>query len=166
MPDVTTDQMRCAGYVSGVDGEFLDLHLQGKAVAGIRMGFLMRVTNLLKWATLCGAVGIVGCTSRTVIVRERVRHDAPVVVEKTETETTVETPVVETPAVEVVAEPVIEVIIDRPTEVVVTTFRDDLAPHGVWVDIDGYGRCWRPNVRHGWRPYTAGRWEWTNAGWS
>src|SRR4051812_36518715 len=146
--------------------EFLDLHLQGKAVAGIRMGFLMRVTNLLKWATLCGAVGIVGCTSRTVIVRERVRHDAPVVVERTETETTVETPVVETPAVEVIAEPVIEVVIDRPTEVVVTTFRDDLAPHGTWVDIAGYGRCWQPRVARGWRPYTAGRWEWTNAGWS
>src|SRR6267142_1542715 len=47
MPDVTTDQMRSAGYVSGVDADFLDLHRQGKAVAGIRMGFHMQVTNRL-----------------------------------------------------------------------------------------------------------------------
>src|SRR4026209_1537425 len=101
----------------------------GDAVAGIRMGFHMRVTNLLKLATLCGAFGVVGCASRTVIVRERVRQQPPVVVEKTETDATVETAVVETPAVEVIAEPVLEVIIDQPTEVVVTTFHADLAPH-------------------------------------
>src|SRR5687768_6625100 len=111
----------------------------GKAVAGIRMGFHMKVTNLLKWATLCGALGVVGCTSRTVIVRERVRQQPPpVAVENTETGVA-ETPVVEEmPVVEVVVEPVIEVVYDRPTEVVVTTFHNDLAPHGVWVDVDGF----------------------------
>src|SRR5882762_8751638 len=137
-------------------------------MAGIRMGFLMRVINLLKWTALCGAFGVVGCASRTVIVRERVVHHDPVV-EKTETfeETPVVEVAVEKPVIEVVVEPVIEVIIDRPTEVVVTTFHNDLAPHGVWVDIDGYGRCWKPNgTRRGWRPYTIGHWEWTASGWS
>src|SRR2546430_17417276 len=85
MPDVTTDQMRCAGYVSGDNRDLLDHHrLAAKAVAGIRMGFLMRVINLLKWTALCGAFGVVGCASRTVIVRERVVRHEPVV-EKTET---------------------------------------------------------------------------------
>src|SRR5437899_622530 len=124
--------------------------------------FYMRLTKLLKWATVCGALGVVGCASRTVVVHERVvRHEPEVVVEKTEA-------VIEEPAVEVTVEkPIIEVVIDRPTEVVVTTFHDDLAPHGAWVDIDGYGRCWKPaRVNRGWRPYTVGHWEWTDAGWS
>ena len=77
MPDVTTDQMRCAGYVSGDNGEFWISTGLGKAVAGIRMGFHMRVINLLKWTALCGAFGVVGCASRTVVVRERVVHHEP-----------------------------------------------------------------------------------------
>src|SRR6266850_148074 len=129
--------------------------------------FIMTVTNLLKLATISVVVGLTGCASRTVVVRERVvRHETPVV------ETVVETPppvvetVVEEPVVEI-ATPVIEVIIERPTEVVVTTFHNDLLPHGYWVDIPEYGRCWRPaRVDKRWRPYTVGHWVWTDAGWS
>jgi hypothetical protein len=81
------------------------------------MGFHMRVINLLKWTALCGAMGVVGCASRTVIVRERVVRHEPVVggPETVEEKPAVEV-AVETPAVEVTVDPVIEVVIDRPTE--------------------------------------------------
>jgi len=58
---------------------------------------------------------------------------------------------------------------ERPAEVTVNYFYDSLAPYGTWIDIDGYGRCWRPTVAvtySGWRPYlNAGRWLWTDCGW-
>lgn len=58
---------------------------------------------------------------------------------------------------------------ERPQEVTVNYFYDSLAPYGTWIDIDGYGRCWRPTVvatYAGWRPYChGGRWVWTDAGW-
>ncbi len=51
----------------------------------------------------------------------------------------------------------------------VNYFYDSLAPYGTWIDIDGYGRCWRPTVvatYSGWQPYrNNGRWVWTDAGW-
>jgi hypothetical protein len=51
----------------------------------------------------------------------------------------------------------------------VTYFYSELAPYGVWVDVAGYGRCWRPTVavwNASWRPYRdCGRWLWTDAGW-
>jgi hypothetical protein len=42
-----------------------------------------------------------------------------------------------------------------------------LSPHGTWFDYPRYGRVWRPaHVRHGWRPYTDGRWVWSDEyGW-
>jgi len=44
-----------------------------------------------------------------------------------------------------------------------------LAPYGSWVDVGGYGACWRPTVAvcsSTWRPYAdSGRWLWSNAGW-
>ena len=56
-----------------------------------------------------------------------------------------------------------------PTEVTVNNFYDTLAPYGTWVDIDGYGRCWRPSVvvyNSGWQPYCDhGRWVYSNCGW-
>jgi hypothetical protein len=56
-----------------------------------------------------------------------------------------------------------------PTEVTVNHFYDSLAPYGTWIDIPGYGRCWRPTIAvtvNGWRPYEhGGRWIWTDAGW-
>jgi hypothetical protein len=45
-------------------------------------------------------------------------------------------------------------------------FNSPLAPYGSWVNVDSYGRCWRPgNLPPDWRPYTLGHWEWTDAGW-
>ena len=45
-------------------------------------------------------------------------------------------------------------------------FYEPLAPHGEWVVIGSYGRCWRPaRVEAGWRPYCNGRWCLTDGGW-
>ena len=45
-------------------------------------------------------------------------------------------------------------------------FYQPLAPHGEWVVIGSYGRCWRPAwVGVGWRPYRNGNWQRTDAGW-
>ena len=42
-------------------------------------------------------------------------------------------------------------------------FFDSLSPYGTWFDYPGYGRVWRPaHVGHGWRPYTDGRWVWSD----
>src|SRR3954469_23890291 len=39
-------------------------------------------------------------------------------------------------------------------------FYEPLAPQGEWVEIAGYGRCWRPRgVEAGWRPYCNGNWQ-------
>ncbi|MEO6995595.1 MAG: DUF6600 domain-containing protein [Lacunisphaera sp.] len=45
-------------------------------------------------------------------------------------------------------------------------FYEPLSPYGEWVEVDGYGRCWRPrNVASDWRPYSHGRWLRTESGW-
>lgn len=49
----------------------------------------------------------------------------------------------------------------------VSVFYDDLAPFGSWVDMPRYGYVWVPrHMRYGWRPYTDGRWVWTDHGWT
>jgi hypothetical protein len=48
----------------------------------------------------------------------------------------------------------------------VADFHAPLTPHGTWIEVGTYGRCWRPaGVAVGWRPYTHGRWVWTDCGW-
>jgi hypothetical protein len=51
----------------------------------------------------------------------------------------------------------------------VNYFYQNLSPYGTWVEVDGYGRCWRPNVvvyDSGWRPYCdRGRWVYSDCGW-
>ncbi len=47
-------------------------------------------------------------------------------------------------------------------------FHDQLAPYGAWVDVPGYGWCWRPSVAANpyWRPYCdQGHWIYTDDGW-
>lgn len=45
-------------------------------------------------------------------------------------------------------------------------FYDELSPHGEWIAIGGGVYGWRPaGVYTDWRPYTVGRWCWTNYGW-
>ena len=49
------------------------------------------------------------------------------------------------------------------------TFHDKLAVDGTWVDVPGYGQCWRPAVltdNPDWRPYyDGGHWVYTDDGW-
>jgi hypothetical protein len=52
-------------------------------------------------------------------------------------------------------------------EVDVNIFYEELAPYGTWLWVEGYGRVWQPHgVPPGWRPYTDGRWVFTDAGWT
>ncbi len=49
----------------------------------------------------------------------------------------------------------------------VSFFYDQLAPYGEWFELRGYGWVWTPyDVPDGWRPYTHGRWIYTNYGWT
>jgi hypothetical protein len=53
--------------------------------------------------------------------------------------------------------------------VTVQYFDESLAPYGGWVEVEGYGRCWRPSVvvyDSSWRPYCdRGRWVYSDCGW-
>jgi hypothetical protein len=49
----------------------------------------------------------------------------------------------------------------------VDTFYSNLAPYGYWVERPSYGWVWVPrHVRHHWRPYSYGRWAYTDYGWT
>ena len=56
-----------------------------------------------------------------------------------------------------------------PPDVTVNYFYDTLTPYGSWVDVDGYGQCWRPTVvvyNHDWQPYgDRGHWINSDCGW-
>ena len=56
-----------------------------------------------------------------------------------------------------------------PSAVTQTDFETTLAPYGQWVQVDGYGRCWRPTTviyDSTWQPYCdRGRWVYTDCGW-
>ena len=46
-------------------------------------------------------------------------------------------------------------------------FYDALLPYGEWIEVDGYGFCWRPiEVDADWVPYSDGYWAFTDAGWT
>jgi hypothetical protein len=46
-------------------------------------------------------------------------------------------------------------------------FYSNLAPYGYWVNRPSYGWVWLPrHIRHGWRPYSSGRWAYTDYGWT
>ena len=66
--------------------------------------------------------------------------------------------------------PVVVVEPPEPTPVVVihseNDFYEPLATYGRWVVVGAYGRCWIPaRVEAGWRPYSNGYWQRTDAGW-
>lgn len=49
----------------------------------------------------------------------------------------------------------------------VELFYESLSPYGEWVEVDNYGYCWHPtDVSREWRPYTVGRWVYTDLGWT
>lgn len=66
-------------------------------------------------------------------------------------------------------EPAVESYPPPPPEVADDAFYDSLAPYGTWIDVDGYGRCWRPSVcvvNPTWQPYfDGGHWLYTDCGW-
>ncbi len=47
-----------------------------------------------------------------------------------------------------------------------STFYEQLSPYGTWVNNAPYGYVWLPRVGRNWRPYTYGRWVWTDYGWT
>jgi len=44
-------------------------------------------------------------------------------------------------------------------------FYDELSPYGSWFELAPYGTVWSPYYDAGWRPYTFGRWVYTDWGW-
>ena len=54
-------------------------------------------------------------------------------------------------------------------EMTVNDFNNTLTPYGQWVEVAGYGRCWRPTAvayDPNWQPYCdRGRWVYTDCGW-
>ena len=56
-----------------------------------------------------------------------------------------------------------------PTVVNQQVFYQSLSPYGSWMEVPGYGWCWRPSVAVAnatWQPYCdGGSWLWTDAGW-
>ncbi len=56
----------------------------------------------------------------------------------------------------------------NPPEVNVSfgVFYSSLGSYGDWLHVSGGVYAWRPNRMHeGWRPYSYGRWVWTDDGW-
>jgi hypothetical protein len=55
------------------------------------------------------------------------------------------------------------------SEVTLSYFQTRLSPFGGWLDVPGYGLCWRPTAQDsdpGWRPYfNGGHWDYTDDGW-
>ncbi|MFC2158504.1 DUF6600 domain-containing protein, partial [Acidobacteriota bacterium] len=46
-------------------------------------------------------------------------------------------------------------------------FYRELNPHGFWVYMSPHGYVWIPEIdRNNWRPYSNGRWFWTDYGWT
>ncbi|QPC95200.1 hypothetical protein GA829_18065 [Mesorhizobium sp. INR15] len=45
------------------------------------------------------------------------------------------------------------------------TIRERLSSYGGWRTSSRFGDVWVPTVRAEWRPYTEGRWVWTDDGW-
>jgi hypothetical protein len=56
-----------------------------------------------------------------------------------------------------------------PVQVTQNYFYDTLSPYGGWVNVEGYGLCWRPTVvvyNSNWQPYCDhGHWIYTDDGW-
>src|SRR5438093_2432731 len=98
---------------------------------------------------LCGtlAAALTGCTTYVEHPPARTVYVSP--------------PVAESP-------PVVVMPAESPVVVIQTEsdFYEPLSPHGQWVVVGSYGRCWRPTrVEVGWRPYAEGHWRRTDAGW-
>jgi len=111
------------------------------------------------------AVAAAGCTTSHVHTRTvYVPTSAPVVVTPPSPPPVVHVPPAPQPAPVVVVQP------SAPAPVVViqseSDFYEPLSSYGRWEVVAGYGRCWIPGrVEVGWRPYSDGYWQRTDAGW-
>ncbi|HEY5297206.1 MAG TPA: DUF6600 domain-containing protein [Verrucomicrobiae bacterium] len=58
---------------------------------------------------------------------------------------------------------------EQPAAVTQNYFYDTLSPYGGWVNVEGYGLCWRPTAvvyDSNWQPYCDhGHWVYTDDGW-
>ncbi|MEI8288973.1 MAG: DUF6600 domain-containing protein [Verrucomicrobiota bacterium] len=61
------------------------------------------------------------------------------------------------------------VVAPPATEVTINQFYQTLSPYGSWVEVEGYGRCWRPTTviyDSSWQPYCdRGHWVYSDHGW-
>lgn len=56
---------------------------------------------------------------------------------------------------------------DYPSRVDIAFFYEYLSPYGVWIFYAPHGYVWIPRqTPYRWRPYTYGRWVWTDHGWT
>ncbi|MCX6978996.1 MAG: hypothetical protein NTX04_13935, partial [Verrucomicrobia bacterium] len=56
---------------------------------------------------------------------------------------------------------------DAQADVSFDYFYDALLPYGEWIEVEGYGFCWRSTeMDRQWVPYTDGYWAFTDAGWT
>lgn len=139
---------------------------------------LLYITNTTAFFTL-GAEEIVYLNDLGVsgnVITAMMERDRTL---KTAWATAAATPVVSNATVEPVAAAptyvnppqVVPIAAPEPQPVYVSNdyFYDSLSPYGTWVEIDGYGRCWRPTVAitsPTWQPYCdRGRWVHTDSGW-
>lgn len=111
------------------------------------------------------------------LIRQSASPDAPMVVsapEQPAPSQTVENraSVVITAAPQVTHQTVVQAP-PQPTQVTTVIqypqYYDSLQPYGSWINVSGYGLCWRPTVavvNVNWRPYhDSGRWLYTDQGW-
>ena len=104
-----------------------------------------------------------------LLIRLRSRGKEPVVVVESNPE--VPPSAIKTPAPPVISQVVqpSPVLKETVTVIQYPQFHSSLAPYGTWIDVAGYGMCWRPTVgvvNVTWRPYhDHGRWLHSDHGW-
>jgi hypothetical protein len=54
----------------------------------------------------------------------------------------------------------------NPADMAARFFHDALRPYGQWIEVEGYGLCWKPKVDPKWSPYTVGQWAFSDFGWT
>ena len=125
------------------------MNVKNRSVAGIGLA-------------VCSAMAVAATGCRTQVIHERTRTvyapaPAPVVYVPP-------APAPQPPAPVVVVPPPVQ-----PPVVVIQSendFYEPLGAYGRWVMVGAYGRCWIPaRVEVGWRPYSNGYWQRTDAGW-
>jgi hypothetical protein len=85
------------------------------------------------------------------------------------TTTTVEPPATPTTTTEETTTETAETRAETPSSESYGVFYEKLEPHGSWRETSNYGYVWQPHEAEesrGWRPYTEGRWAYSDAGWT